>query len=124
MKTTLALLAAAAIAAAAPPTASAASTYCSPSGDLCYGAFAANPPVKLRITLMAEYFKRYRLCVTGPDGERDCKRFRVRQINGGLWEGKVRWARHFPNRGHGRYKVRWFGAGITNSLGPPVTFRR
>ena len=122
MKKTLATLGVAAIAgAAAAAPASAASAYCSPSGDLCYGA-SARAPVRLSITLMAEYFKRYRLCVTGPDGARDCKRFRVRQINNGLWEGRVRWARHFPNRGRGRYKARWFALG--NALGPAVTFRR
>jgi hypothetical protein len=121
MKTLATLVLAAAIGAVAAAPASAASTYCSPSGDLCYGAMA-NPPVRLNITLMAEYFKRYRICVTGPDGERDCKRFRIRQVNNGLWVGKVRWARHFPNRGRGTYKVRWFGLG--EALGPPVTFRR
>ena len=120
-RTAVACAVAAALVAATAAPASAASVYCSPSGDLCYGAFA-KPPVKLRITLMAQYFKRYRLCVTGPDGERDCKRFRVRQVNNGLWEGRVRWARHFPNRGHGRYKARWFALG--NALGPAVTFRR
>ena len=78
--------------------------------------------MKLRITLMARYFRRYRLCVTAPDGERACKRFRVRELSNGLWEGNVRWARHFPNRGHGRYRVRWFAQG--RALGPAVAFRR
>ena len=112
-------LAAAALAVAAPPAA-AASRYCSPSGDYCYGASRA--PVKLTIALAARYFASYRLCVTGPDGARDCKRFRIRELDNGVWEGKVRWARHFPNRGNGTYRVRWFAMG--NALGPGVTFRR
>ena len=116
----LACAAAAAVAGASAGPASAASKYCSPSGDLCYGTSTA--PVKLTIALAAEYFERYRLCVTGPDGARDCKRFRVRPTDNGVWEGKVRWARHFPNRGRGTYRVRWFALG--NALGPAVTFRR
>ena len=115
-----AALAATALATAAAAPAAAASRYCSPTGDYCYGASRA--PVKLTIALAAKYFESYRLCVTGPDGRRDCKRFRVRELDNGVWEGKVRWARHFPNRGHGTYRVRWFALG--NALGPGVRFRR
>ena len=113
-------LAVAALGAVAASPAAAASSYCSPSGDLCYGASRA--PVKLTITLAAKYFDRYRLCVTGPGGARDCKRFRVSPAARGTWAGRVRWSRHFPNRGHGTYRARWFNAG--RALGPRVTFRR
>ena len=119
-KLAVAFTSAAAVAALAAPPAAAASKYCSPTGDYCYGASRA--PVRLTIALAAKYFDRYRLCVTGPDGERDCKRFRIRVLDNGIAEGKVRWARHFPNRGHGVYRVRWFATG--NALGPGVTFRR
>jgi hypothetical protein len=111
----------AALVAAAPQPAAAASSYCSPTGDYCYAA-SKRPPVRLTIALAARYFRSYRLCVTGPDGERDCKRFRVRRVENGIWQGKVRWARHFPNRGRGVYRVRWFALG--NALGPGATFTR
>lgn len=121
-KLVVACAAAAALVAAAAPQASAARTYCSPTGDLCYGALAKKAPVKLRITLAARYFTRYRLCVTGPRGPRECRRFGVRERGNGLWEGTVRWARHFPNRGDGRYRVRWFAQ--RRALGPAIAFRR
>ena len=110
------------LAAAPAAPAEAASTYCSPSGDLCYGAFANSPPVRLRITLFAQYFTRYRLCVTSPAGTRDCRRFSVRRTSRGLYGSNVRWSRHFPNRGRGTYRVRWSAGG--EKLGPAVTFRR
>ncbi len=116
-----ALAAAPALLLAAAPPAPAATAYCSPTGDLCYDTLAG-PPVLLRITTQAKYFARYRLCVTTPGGDRSCKRFRMRRTGSGLYASNVRWARHFPNRGRGRYKVRWFGLG--NPLGPPVTFTR
>jgi hypothetical protein len=107
--------------AAAPGTASAASAYCSTSGDVCYSARSA-PPVKLRLGLAAKYFDSFRLCVTAPGGTRDCRRFAVRLMANGIYGRSVRWSRHFPNRGHGSYRVRWFAGG--NAIGPPVTFRR
>ncbi len=116
------MLAAAALLAASAPPAAAASSYCSTTGDLCYGVLADRPPVKLRITLAAKYFSRYRLCVTGPDGERDCRRFAVRRGEQGIYQSTVRWSRHFPNRGSGRYRVRYLAGG--DALGPAVTFTR
>jgi hypothetical protein len=111
-------LAAAAIAVALIPASASAASYCSPSGDLCYGA--AGSPVKLRISLAAEYFTRYRLCVRGPDGGRDCKRFRVRRADNGLYVSRVSWPKHFPWRGRGTYRARWYAQG--NALGPAIKF--
>ena len=108
--------------AAAPSSASAASSYCSTSGDVCYSARSA-PPVKLRLGLAAKYFDRFRLCVTGPEGTRDCKRFAVRLMANRIYGRSVRWSRHFPNRGHGVYRVRWLQQDGSR-LGPAVTFRR
>jgi hypothetical protein len=102
--------------------AGAASTYCSPSGDLCYGAFAGRPPIKLRVTLAAKYFSRYRLCVTDPAGSRTCRRFSIRAGARGTYGSSVRWSRRFPDSGKGVYRVRWLAGG--NALGPEVTFRR
>jgi hypothetical protein len=117
------LLAAAALlaAGAAPSTAQARSNYCSPTGDLCY-AVVTRAPVRLRITTIAAFFSRYQLCVTGPDGRRDCRRLRMAGAPHGLRESTIRWSRHFPNRGHGTYRVRYRSGG--NPLGPAITFRR
>jgi hypothetical protein len=117
----LALALAAIALAAAPGTASAASSYCSTTGDFCLSARSA-PPVKLRLGLAAKYFDRHRLCVTAPGGARDCKRFAVRRLRGGIYGTNVRWSRHFPNRGHGVYRVRWLRGG--SALGPRLTFSR
>ena len=117
---TVALLVAA-VALVTPPAASAASTFCSPTGDLCYGVVTKSP-VRLRITTIAEFFKRYQLCVTGPGGARDCRSFRMRAAPGGTRRSTVRWSQHFPNRGHGTYRVRYRQGG--QPLGPAVTFRR
>jgi hypothetical protein len=56
----------AAVAVAATPAAAAdkaIATYCSPSGDVCYGVFNRSGKVFLRITTAARYFRRYTLCV-------------------------------------------------------------
>ncbi len=94
-------------------------SYCSASGDLCYGRLAS--PLRLSITLAAEFFERYRLCVRGPDGERDCKQFRIRPT-GSVFGSTVRWRRQFPDRGPGTYRVRWILGG--EPLGPTVVFFR
>ena len=125
MRTTTPLLAAAIAALALlPASAEAASKYCSKSGDVCYGAFkgptSSDQRIRLRITLAAHYFSRYRLCVTGPHGERDCHRFRVRRAAGGTYSSSVLWAGHFPYRGKGTYRARWSHAGT--NLGPAVSF--
>lgn len=108
--------------AAAPAGAFAATTYCSPSGDVCYGVVGSPPPVRLGITLAAHYFTSFRLCVTGPDGQRDCHGFRVRAAAHGQYALTVRWSAHFPNRGHGAYSARWLTGG--QALGPPIAFVR
>jgi hypothetical protein len=109
-------------AAGLPATAGAATTYCSPTGDVCYGLVGSPPPVRLGITLAGHFFTRYRLCVTGPDGGTDCHSFSVHAAPHGLFRSIVRWSRHFPNRGHGLYRARWRSGG--HALGPPTTFSR
>ena len=100
--------------------AAARSSYCSPTGDLCFGARGQGTVTKLRITLMAHFFTRYRLCVTAPGGARDCRRFRVHRAAHGLYDSTVRWASHFPSHGPGTYRARWRSGGA--SLGPAVRF--
>ncbi len=106
---------------AAAESAAARSQYCSPSGDLCYGV-VHGPPLRLRIGLIARYFTRYRLCVTGPDRQQVCRSFKVHRTGGGTYGSTVKWSRHFPNLGPGVYRARWWAAG--NALGPAVAFKR
>ena len=57
----------AALVAVAPSTATdqtRVKSYCSPSGDVCYGIFKNDALVHhFRLTLAAKYFSRYRICV-------------------------------------------------------------
>jgi hypothetical protein len=115
------LAVAAAAVAIVPATAQARSSYCSPSGDLCYGVVKGSSPIKLRITLQAKYFSRYRLCIRAPNGQRNCHRFRIRKLDGGLYGSTVRvGGKKFPFGGKGTYKARYRTGG--HSLGPAITY--
>jgi hypothetical protein len=106
-----------ALAIAAP----AGSSYCSPSGDVCYGIVRRRDGVVLRIDTIERYFARYTLCVTSPRRRRVCGSFPIFR-NGPVWTSTVRWQRQFPNHGRGRYEVSWrLGS---PPLGPVLSFRR
>ena len=125
MRTSAALIAtgvacAAVVAAPAPAAAAAASSYCSPTGDYCHAAVNRGGVVRIMFDTLA-FRGRVRVCVTDPSGDRSCKRLRLRSRNGGFGF-TVRWSRHFPNGGPGRYRVRFHGGGA--QLGPADTFRR
>jgi hypothetical protein len=101
------------------------SSYCSPSGDVCYGVFARRKLVLLRITTAAHYFAQYTLCVKGPGGgaagiER-CGSFPVFRQSGSTWGSTVRHARQYPVVGAGIYRVTWKSNGTR--LGPTLRFR-
>jgi hypothetical protein len=75
----------------------------------------------------------YDICVRAPDGTRACKRFKAVVETGGLTALRVRWSRHFPDRGAGVYRVRWLppefmGSGYSvhelRRLLPLLEFRR
>lgn len=101
--------------------AAASSSYCSETGDYCYRA--AKVRGSWRISLSTFSFQgRVRTCVTAPDATRTCRRFRVREGKYGIYSFDVRWSKHFPNRGRGRYRVAFFVQG--NRIGPGVSFRR
>jgi hypothetical protein len=117
---TVLLVIAALGAVAATPAAQARSRYCSTTGDLCFGAFGHGAKVQLRLTLIARFFTRYQLCVTAPDGTRECRRFRLQRVAHGLYDSRVRWARRFPVLGPGTYHARWRHAG--RAIGPRVAF--
>lgn len=83
--------------------------YCSESGDLCQSTRKVDGVRKLSLILAAPYFDSYRLCVTGPF--RDCERFRVRALSGGLYGGRVNFERHFAVFNNMDYTVVWKAAG-------------
>jgi hypothetical protein len=117
---TIAALLAIATPASAAPEARIAS-YCSPSGDVCYGIFDDRGVIRFQLTLAAKYFSRYRICVRPPRGATTCRSFPVKRV-GSQFGGAVRWERNFPSRGPGRYRVTWKQG--TRALGPGLTFRR
>ena len=82
-------------------------SYCSPTGDICQSTTKVNGVRMLKVRLAAEFFTRYRLCVTPPQGPRTCKGFRVHEVAGGIFASSVRWAAQFPDGGPGAYKVTW-----------------
>jgi len=95
-------------------------SYCSSSGDVCYGVFNRNGQILLRITTAARYFPRYTLCVTrlprgnNPEHAQRCGLFPLFRQSGSVWGSSVNYARQFvgplahplaPLRG--RYRVTW-----------------
>ena len=102
-------------------------TGCSPSGDVCYGVFGRAGKVYLRITTAAHYFGRYGLCVqllpAGGDTahKRRCGSFPVFLEGGGTYASSVNYAKQYPVKLRGRYRVTWKSEGT--ALGPSLFFR-
>jgi hypothetical protein len=99
-------------------------SYCSPSGDLCFGVIDRSGAVYLELSLAARYFDRYRLCVRPPgpgaSGAVRCGSFPVGRRGSG-WGSSVKYARQFLLVGAGLYRVTWqLGA---KPLGPTLRFR-
>jgi hypothetical protein len=95
-------------------------TYCSPSGDVCYGIFKdVSGNYRFKLTLAAKYFARYRICVRPLGQVKTCKSFPVKRT-GAQWGGTVFWHRNFPLRGPRQYRVSWLQG--THRLGPALTF--
>lgn len=119
------LLAALALAAGPAPAAPTAPTpvvasYCSRSGDLCFGIRRKQGAIFLDIDTFERYFTRYRLCVLGPTGKPACRSFPIRR-RARLYGSSVRWNTNFPRLGPGLYRVTWkLGA---QRLGPTLRFR-
>ena len=55
-------------------------SYCSPSGDVCYGIFKTGSVYSFRLTLAKKYFSRYRVCVRPLGQQVKCKSFPVKKI--------------------------------------------
>jgi hypothetical protein len=90
---------------------------CSPSGDLCQSIAKVDGVRKLSITLAERYFGRYYLCVKDPRDFETCVDFRIQKLEGGIYGDTVRWSRHFPDWGEGRYVVKWYRV---PDYGPPT----
>lgn len=95
-------------------------SYCSKTGDLCFGILNRSGAVSLEINTFAKYFDRYILCVKPPRRVATCRSFPVRRL-GQSYVSRVRWYRNYPARGPGVYRVTWrLGP---SRLGPSLTFR-
>jgi hypothetical protein len=101
-------------------------SYCSVSGDVCYGIFNRSGKVHLELTAAAQYFKRYTLCVrrlpprsTSAYAQR-CGSFPVLRQSA-IWGSRVNYARQYPLTFAGAYRVTWKLGG--RSLGPALRFR-
>jgi hypothetical protein len=109
---------------AAPKTSA---SYCSPSGDVCYGIFKRNGKVSLEITTAARYFNRYTLCVrrlpprSTPAYAQRCGSFPVFRQSGSTWGSRVNYARQYPLTFAGSYRVTWKLAG--SAFGPALRFK-
>jgi hypothetical protein len=95
---------------------------------VCFGIFVRRGNVSLEITTAARYFGRYTLCVrrvrpvgTGPEFAERCGSFPLFRQAGSTWGSRVKYARNFPLKLPGRYRVTW-KSGATR-LGPPLHFR-
>lgn len=95
-------------------------SYCSKTGDLCFGVLNRAGAVSLEISTFARYSERYILCVSPPRDARTCKSFPIRR-SGGSYGSRVRWHLNFPARGAGAYSVTWRLK--SGPLGPKLTFR-
>jgi hypothetical protein len=110
--------------AAAPKTIA---SYCSTSGDVCYGIFKRSGKVSLEITTAARYFNRYTLCVrrlpprSTPAYAQRCGSFPVFRQSASTWGSRVNYARQYPLTFAGTYRVTWKLAG--SALGPALRFR-
>jgi hypothetical protein len=102
-------------------------SYCSPSGDVCYGIFKRSGKVSLEITTAARYFNRYTLCVrrlpprSTPAYAQRCGSFPVFRQSGSTWGSRVNYARQYPLTFAGSYRVTWKLAG--SALGPALRFK-
>jgi hypothetical protein len=103
-----------------PAAAQAKSSYCSSSGDVCYGVVKGSSPIKLQIVLQAKYFSHFRLCIKGPNGRTDCKRFKIKKLSHGQFGKTIRVGKLYPFEGKGTYHASFITGGQT--LGPAITY--
>jgi hypothetical protein len=93
--------------------------YCSPTGDYCTSVAKLGGVRYLRLGSFA-FTGPVRICVRAPNAARVCHGFRLRRAKGGIYQVKLIWKRHYPDRGAGTYRVTFF-LGPTK-LGPALAF--
>jgi hypothetical protein len=103
---------------AAPKPPQTVESYCSKTGDLCFGIFRKQGAIFLDLTAAAKYFERYTLCVRTPKRRTTCRDFGLRR-DGPFFASHVRWHASFPTAGPGRYWVSWR---LRRPLGPSLWF--
>lgn len=91
-------------------------TYCSDSGDICQSVARSEGPRKFTIILGSKLFKRYILCVDGPQPPIVCKTFRIKVWDDGTFGSAINFHRHFASSGEDRYRVSWYRV---PKYGPP-----
>ena len=99
--------------------AAAKTTYCSPTGDFCTSVVRLKGVRYLRISTFS-FTGRVKICVRDPTAARVRHSFRLRKTAGGVYQVKLIWKRHYPNRGAGTYRASFF-LGATR-LGPVLAF--
>lgn len=100
----------------AAPAAPAATSWCSESGDTCYGTFKRDGKRYVSVTYAARYKTKERLCVKAPTGRLDCVTRALKRGRFDTWSLTLRWSTNFPDRGPGIYTLQ--------SPSPdPITFR-
>lgn len=92
--------------------------YCSPTGDYCTSVARLGGVRYLRIGTFS-FRGLVKICVTAPRGAAVCHSFRLRKA-GEIYQVKVIWKRHYPNRGTGAYRVTFFTGPAR--LAPALTF--
>jgi hypothetical protein len=102
--------------------AAALASYCSPSGDVCYGVFKRSGHVSLEITTAARYFPRYTLCVRRirPAAAQRCGSFPVFKQGFGTYGSRINYAKQYPLKSRGTYRVTWKAPA---ALGPSLQFK-
>ena len=93
-------------------------SYCSKTGDICFGIFRKQGAIFLDLTAAAKYFDKYTLCVRTPQRKTTCRDFRLRR-DGLVFASHVRWHASFPRGGSGTYWVSWR---LRTPLGPSLSF--
>ena len=103
-----------------PPRPKAIASYCSRTGDICYGVLNRGGAVYFQLRTQSLYFPRYRLCVRPPNQARRCRLYALRRT-GATWSSSVRFAGNFRYAGPGVYRATWVRSGVP--LGPTLRFR-
>lgn len=83
-------------------------SYCSETGDICQSVRKVDGVRKLKIVMTAKYFGRFYLCVLPSKLElQECRKFRVKAWDDGLYGRSVPWPRKWDLSDKGAYTVKW-----------------